>query len=70
MIATPTMRGKTKPMMPPTHTDERRAVNVRFPSDLAEWLRQYAFDNRTSQNEIVVTALREFRERAEEQTAE
>jgi hypothetical protein len=42
---------------------DKQMITVRLPIELYEWLRQRAFDKRTSQADIVTTALDHERER-------
>ena|SRR6185437_4628557 len=45
-----------------------QAINIRFPDELHEWLRQQAFDTRDSINTIVVAAVEEYRTQAQPYT--
>lgn len=44
-------------------TSENRATTVRLPSDLHDWLRRYVADRfPLTQNDVILMALRRFRE--------
>lgn len=47
--------------------DKLTRVPIGFPTDLYEWLREFAFRRRTTMAEVVREAVRDYRVRAEPQ---